>query len=98
MPLSTILRGSLEEIIDNEVKFVPDLVTQWRNSEAKTQYQITNIEDFVYGYTLSSIQGQFANLIMTVERRLPTDEEIDESKFIVFKRLPELRNAIFNAG
>ena len=98
MVLSANLRGVLVQIVDDNVRNVPALIEMWRNEAVRQQYQIANAEDFVYGYLLSSIHNQFTLVIQGVERRLPSDQEILESKDIVSRRIPEIRNAIFSKG
>ena len=98
MVLSVNLRGVLEQIVDDNVRKVPALIEMWRNEAVRQQYQITNPADFVYGYLLASMHDQFVLVVQGVERRLPSDQEILESKDIVIRRIIEIRNAIFSKG
>jgi hypothetical protein len=98
MSLSTSLRGALEEIIDDNVRNLPGLIEMWRNPAARQEYHISNVEDFIYGYTIATIHSQFIAIVQAVERRFPNENEISDSKEIVFRRLDEVRQAIFQKG
>lgn len=96
--MSTALRGSLEEIIEIAIEHLPIHISEWRSDEVRKKYQITHADDFVYGFTVGQIISNFVGLVTTVEKRTPRSEEIEEAKIIVFKRIPEIKKAIFDSG
>jgi hypothetical protein len=58
------------------------------------KHEIREIDDFIYGYALGCISNAFSNLIVVSEGRVPTLQEKEEAKAIVYKRTLEIRNAI----
>ena len=98
MPLSLQHRGALERVIDLAVDRIPSQVQNWRGSQAAREYHLKDPDEFIYGYTVGGIMDSVLTMFLLTERRIPTSEELEDAKAILYRRIPEIRNAIFNAG
>jgi hypothetical protein len=98
MVLSATVRGYLDQSIDSAIKSVPDAAKALFDPKVKAEAHIENENDFVLGAAIGMViqTGMFA--VFAIDRRLPTQEEISEIQNIVYRHVPELRNAMFNAG
>ena len=98
MPLSVQHRGALERVIDVAIDRIPNQIQVWRSMRAIGEYHLKDPDEFVYGFTLGGIMDSVLTIFLLTERRIPTSEELDDAKAVVFRRIPEIRNAIFNTG
>lgn len=96
MPLDNEFRGRLENIIDVYIKHTSYLVADFRK-ESKN-WNIKDPEEFVYGYVLGSIQSRFDIEFDQSMKRAASEVESKEIEQIIQSRIPQIRNAIFDAG
>jgi hypothetical protein len=47
---------------------------------------------------LGNIQNAFLTTFVSLQARYPTPEELEEISNVIFKRIPEIRDAILSAG
>jgi hypothetical protein len=98
MAIDLTMRGLLEQYIDSIVIAIPNIVRVFFDPSKKVQLQIQNENDFALGIALGNIQNAFLTSFVSIQARYPTLEELEEISNIIFKRTPEIRNAIFSAG
>jgi hypothetical protein len=98
MPLSIQHRGALERVIDLAIGRIPNQVQLWRTTQAMREYHLKDPDEFIYGFTIGGIMDSILTMFLLTEHRIPTSEELDDAKAIVYRRIPEIRNAIFNVG
>ena len=98
MTIDATMRGLLEQYIDSIVIAIPNIVQAFFDPSKKAQMQIQNEKDFALGVALGNIQNAFLTSFVSIHARYPTLDELSEISNIIFKRMPELRNAIFSAG
>lgn len=99
MDLNQFDRGMLETFIDNMVKQATEEVKLYRIPKLKSDLQIQREEDFVFGMIYGKIWQYFINCYTQVHPlTLPTQEEMDDVFGIVFRRIKEVKEAIFKAG
>jgi hypothetical protein len=98
MVLDPTVRGYLEQSIDNAIKAVPASVKSLFDPKVRAEAHIQNQNDFVLGAAIGMVYqiGIFA--ILAIHSRSPSQEEISEVGLIIYRHLPELREAIFKAG
>ena len=96
MGMTPVDRGYLEQTIDNQIRQIPDLVLLTRTEQFKKHYQFTNSEDMVFGMVLGAIYNNFSSYYVNVYRTMAPPETINEANNIVYKRLSEIKEAIFN--
>ena len=98
MILDEKTRGRLEQIIDNSIQSTPNIVKLLFNQQVRKRWSIENQNDFSLGFALGTIQNEFWTQFYNEYGRKPYQEELLEISDIIFKRVPEICNAIFNAG
>jgi hypothetical protein len=98
MDLDTETRGLLDKIIDNVVKTAGETVKVFFNPEPKKDLHIQNENDFAYGFALGMIQQTFLTGFLVMHMRIPNEGEKSEIGQVIFRRLAEVRDAIFKAG
>jgi hypothetical protein len=96
MPLDNEFRGRLENIIDVYVKHTSYLVADFRQ-ESKN-WNIKDAEEFVFGYVLGGIQSRFDIEFDQSMKRTASEVESKEIEQIIQNRIPQIKNAIYNAG
>jgi hypothetical protein len=92
------MRGVLEQYIDSIVIAIPNIVQVFFDYSNKSQLQIQNENDFVLGVALGNIQNAFLTTFVSLQARYPTPDELEEISNVIFKRIPEIRDAILSAG
>jgi hypothetical protein len=97
MVIDAPMRGVLEQYIDSIVIAIPNIVEVFLGSSSKSQLQIQNKNDFVLGVALGNIQNAFLTTFVSIQARYPTPEELAEISDVIFRRIPEVRNAILSA-
>ena len=98
MVLDPTVRGYLEQSIDNATKSVPDSVKSLFDPKTRAEEQIENQNDFVMGAALGMIYQTSIFAIFAINMRLPNQEEMSEIQSIIYRNIPRIRNAMFNAG
>jgi hypothetical protein len=98
MVLDERTRGRLEQIIDNFIQGTPNIVKSLFDPQERARWQIQNQNDFSMGLALGIIFGGFWCDYITTYHKNPTQEEQKEVKSIIFRRMSEVRNAIFDVG
>ena len=93
-------RGLLEQIIETTISEIPYTVQLHRMEGVRKTWQYKNPDDFVLGYIHGRILYTFESVLkMTAERKRGlTDEGLKETLEIMYKRMPEIREAIFKEG
>jgi urate oxidase len=97
MAIDITMRGILEQYIDSIVIAIPNIVQVFFNRSNKAQLQIQNENDFVLGVALGNIQNAFLTTFVSLQARYPNPEELEEISNVIYKRIPEIRDAMFNA-
>jgi hypothetical protein len=97
MVIDAPMRGVLEQYIDSIVIAIPNIVEVFLGSSSKSQLQIQNKNDFVLGVALGNIQNAFLTTFVSIQARYPTPDELAEISEVIFRRIPEIRNAISSA-
>ena len=92
------MRGVLEQYIDSIVIAIPNIIQVLLGSSDKSQLQIQNKNDFVLGVALGNIQNAFLTTFVSLQARYPTPEELEQVRNVIFKRIPEIRDAIFSSA
>ena len=100
MSLDYTDRGVLEKLIEYEINQVPILIETFRDPETKTRLQITNPEEFCYGYIHGSIiRGFIAHYLdRHKDIQIISDVIMKEMGKIIQKRSREIKDGIFNCG
>jgi urate oxidase len=96
MAIDITMRGILEQYIDSIVIAIPNIVQVFFNRSNKAQLQIQNENDFVLGVALGNIQNAFLTTFVSLQARYPNPEELEEISNVIYKRIPEIRDAMFN--
>ena len=96
MAIDATMRGLLEQYIDSIVIAIPDIVKVFFDPSNKA-LQIQDKNDFALGAALGNIQNAFLTTFVSIQARYPNPEEIAEINNIIFKRAPEICNAISSA-
>jgi hypothetical protein len=93
-------RGMLESNIDKAIKEIPGWVRTIFNPDVKSGMHIQNEFDFVYGMTYQGIMRDFFHDYADKYQyqRVVTKEEMQEVFQIIYRRIPEIRNAIQTSG
>ena len=92
------MRGVLEQYIDSIVIAIPNIIRVFFDPSKKARLQIQNENDFVLGVALGNIQNAFLTTFVSTQARYQTQEELTEISNVIFKRIPEIRDAIFSTG
>jgi hypothetical protein len=96
--LNVAARGLLEQTVDQAVADIPYTIKLYRMDQTRKTYQYKNPEDFVLGYTLGRIIYTFESIFKIANARGFTPGELTETIQTIFKRMPEIRSALFDAG
>jgi hypothetical protein len=96
MVIDAALRGVLEQYIDSIVIAIPNIVQVFLGSPNKSQLQIQNKDDFVLGVALGNIQNAFLTTFVSLQARYPTPDELAEISDVIFRRIPEIQDAILS--
>ena|SRR5919199_6078414 len=94
MVIDAAMRGILEQYIDSIVIAIPNIVQVFFDHSHKAQLHIQNENDFVLGVALGNIQNAFLTTFVSLQARYPDPEELQEISNVIFKRVPEIRDAI----
>jgi hypothetical protein len=94
MAIDAIMRGLLEQYIDSIVIAIPNIVKVFFDPSKKAQLQIQNENDFALGIALGNIQNAFLTTFVSTQATYPNAEELTDISNVIFKRIPELRDAI----
>ena len=98
MAIDATMRGVLEQYIDSIVIAIPNIIRVFFDPSKKARLQIQNENDFVLGVALGNIQNAFLTTFVSTQARYPSPEELTQISNVIFKRIPEIRDAIFSAG
>jgi hypothetical protein len=99
MSLDYTDRGILEKIIEHEIENIPIFLSKFRDLRIKSEYQITNPEEFCYGRTYGTIIARFeAYYSSNHNANTISDKVMKELGEIVQKHLRDIKDAIFNCG
>ena len=96
--LNLAARGLLEQIIETTITEIPFTVQLHRMEDVQKTWQYKNPDDFVLGYILGRIIYTFETILKMAGRKELTHEELKETMRIIYKRMPEIREAIFKEG
>jgi hypothetical protein len=96
MVIDAAMRGVLEQYIDSIVIAIPNIVQVFLGSPNKSQLQIQNKDDFVLGVALGNIQNAFLTTFVSLQARYPTPDELAEISDVIFRRIPEIQDAILS--
>jgi hypothetical protein len=96
MVIDAALRGVLEQYIDPMVIAIPNIVQVFLGSPNKSPLQIQNKNDFVLGVALGNIQNAFLTTFVSLQARYPTPDELAEISDVIFRRIPEIQDAILS--
>ena len=96
--IDATMRGVLEQYIDSIVIAIPNIVRVFFDASKKAQLQIQNEKDFALGVGLGNIQNAFLTTFVSTQARYSSPEELTQIGNVIFKRIPEIRDAIFSAG
>jgi hypothetical protein len=91
-------RGILENVIDNCITWIPEWVPEYRKEEAKKMWMYEKAEDFLLGLTIGMIFSTFEGFFLTMHKRQLDPEERTNVMTIIFKRMPQIREALFSSG
>src|SRR5919199_6178463 len=94
MAIDAIMRGLLEQYIDSIVIAIPNIVKVFFDPSKKARLQIQNENDFALGVALGNIQNAFLTTFVSTQARYPNPEELTDISNVIFKRIPEIRDAI----
>lgn len=86
------VRGFLELLMDGIIARLPEIVKPLFDPKRKAELHIQNTDDF---YVWS---GTFFMAFTLSYGRYPNNQEISELGSIIFRRMAEIREAIFKAG
>ena len=95
MGLSSNDRGFLDQVIDRTTNDAKNTKSMFVDPQIKTAFQLKNPEEFVFGRAYGQIFQSFSSYFPTINKRLATEEELQEVSQVIIRRLPELRQAIF---
>lgn len=98
MPLNPTFKGFMEQMIDNSLPGLTHLAKTLLNPVTKASLRINNERDFTLGVALGIIQQTLLIGFYNTYQRAINDQELSEISSIISKRLPHIREAIFNAG
>jgi hypothetical protein len=98
LKLDDTTRGKLEKLIDVNVETTHHIVKVFHGPSQKARFQIKNEDDFALGIALGAIYSAFSVIFSSMHERHPDEEERLEIGDIIFKRIPEIREAIFKTG
>jgi ABC-type enterochelin transport system permease subunit len=97
--LDIFKRGSLELIADNVINEIPDMMRQVRDPNVKKNFMLKAEEDFVFGWILGRILGKCEVALSGFGGwRQLEPSEYQEIYNIVFAKLQQIRNKIFEIG
>ncbi len=98
MVLDSRDRGYLENLIDNEIKEVPNTMEIARAPRYQKEWQIQSDVDLVLGWTVGVIFTRFGSYYANFHNENLALEDLDQAVDIVIKRVREIKEAIFNCG
>ncbi len=88
----------LKTMIDDEISKIPGLVRNLRLPEFSSVFQIKDESEYIYGYTHGSIIGKFETYYFVAHGgKNPSGPEIDEIDRTIFKKTPEIRDAVIKS-
>jgi hypothetical protein len=97
MTLDPIIRGKLEQTIDNVKQVIQKPISSF-DEKKRVEMNVKNKEDFALGLALGIIIQDFYNQFFFMYTREPNQQEILEVASIIYRRIAEIRNAISNIG
>jgi len=80
------------------IKQVPDLVKMARVEEYKIFVQYKDEGDLVLGLALGMIYGAFVQYFVTRQQRQANSDEVSGANQVIFRRMREIKDAIFKCG
>ena len=90
-------RGTLDNIIDNCITWIPEWAPEYQKEEAKKMWMYEKAEDFVLGLTIGMIYANIESFFLTTHRRQIDPQERVEVMTIIFQRLPQIKEALFRS-
>jgi hypothetical protein len=84
----------LQIAIESAISQVPIAMDTWANRSMIKDFEINDVNDFVYGYVMGFISNAFHYIVFISEGRRPTEEEVKESERIVSESLKRIRQSI----
>ena len=97
MTLDPIIRGKLEQTIDNVKQAIQKPISSF-DEKKRVEMNVKNKEDFALGLALGIIIQDFYNQFFFMYTREPNQQEVLEVTSIIYRRSVEIHNAIFNIG
>ena len=88
----------VEKIVDMQIEELKEDARMFRNEDFIKAMNIKNIDDFLFGSMWGSIFTRAGDLTARVFRQMPSIEQTNEVVTVVKRRLPEIRQAIFDLG
>ena len=98
MVLDEYDRGFLENLIDREIKEVPDTMEMARMPRYQKEWQIQSDADLVLGWTVGVIIAIFGMYYSGLHKKSLPPEDLEQAVGIVLKRVREIKEAIFKCG
>lgn len=98
MGLDQTDRGYLEKMIDTKITFIPQFISYARQEEIIKNTQLQSEDDFVLGIIVGSIFENFSTYFIQIHGKEATDEQMNEQSDVVFKRMRDMKEAIFQCG
>ncbi len=95
MGLAPSSRGFLEQVIDFQIIAIKSNKSLYNDPEFKKVFQITDVNDFVFGTIYGTIVDKFSTYFNAVYGRAPLLDEMKEITDTVTKRLPDIKKAIY---
>ena len=95
MGLASSSRGFLEQVIDFQINQIKSNKSFYNDPEFKKIFQITDVNDFVFGMIYGTIVDKFSTYFTTIYGRVPLQDEMKEISDTVTKRLPDIKKAIY---
>ena len=81
------------QTINGAVATIPSYLEEIK--ENKEIFKVENPKEFVYGIVMGMALGM-TGAIMSAQKEMPTEEDQNKVRDIIYKHIPEIRERIFN--
>jgi len=81
------------QTINGAVATIPSYLEEIK--ENKEIFKVENPKEFVYGIVMGMALGM-SGAIMSAQKEMPTEEDQNKVRDIIYKHIPEIRERIFN--
>jgi hypothetical protein len=93
MILNVLLRGYIEQTIDETIQYIPTIIADARSGKARLHIKEEN--DYVLGLATGYIYGRFETFYRSVYFKPPSNVESSQTWKIIFTRLRDIRDVIY---